>query len=286
MAIKKLRTGVLAGCGLMVAAMSSQTAQAAIVFDSGGFEAYTTGAALDAGGQPGGFTTANSNITGGTVASTITTASPLAGTKSAVVTATNITGGTYGYNTPTVPSVPVGSTVEITYLQQTTIPPSGTNALTGLGITVFNNTADKAVSLSLLEAGDGSPADDKLVYATAQGQLFSTPAGLTGAGAAVGSVNAYDVILNYTAGTFAISRSVGNTGTFVPVAAGALNTNGGFYDVAITAQYVDADTSLVGSGSGKFDSFLVTAVPEPTTASVILGGLAFAGLRRRRPAAK
>ena len=272
MAGKKIRTGILAGCGLAAAFVSAQQAKAVTVFNSNGFESptYAAGSLVPQNGftaDPGSPTTVAANViaTGGNPG------------QAAQLTATNITPSTVQYFEPAVTPVnPSLTTVNIAFDLKSAFTNEG--AL-GFGLTVFNNDGPKSAGFGLVELGNNNVAGDpnatppEVDYQNGTGGATATYNTITG-GVASGGYDHFNVSLDYATGGFTVSEG----GTQIQT--GTFSDAGGFYNVGLSA--ISFDGQNAASGTGTFDNLTVTAVPEPTTASLLVGGAVVAGLRRRR----
>ncbi len=147
----------------------------------------------------------------------------------------------------------------------------GGSGVPAFGISAFDGTNNPFVDLYVGSNGavyyDSN--DPKAPVTPVQSAYVASPTAFT----------RYDLQLNYLTQTYSITAN-GST----PVGAGS------FVDTTFTTGTFNASGISAGtsSGIGLYDGFTITAnaVPEPTTASVVIGGLAIAGLRRRRSAAR
>ena len=270
--MKKIRTGVLAGCGLAAAVLSVQSAHAATIYSTGfeTSEGYTAGNLVgQTGGTPKYTYAANGTAAGSTVPSDITAA---INSGTAVITATNLSvnnnAGT-GDAAVFFPSIPLGTinTVAnpIVTVSSSINVTSSSAAVSGFGLEIFNGaTPTESPIFSVFALSDGS-----FDY-TANG--VSTDPGIPTPG------GAFSVPLNYTTGQYALS--IGST----LESTGAFSSTSGIGTVGIAGATFDSTAGATGTGT--FDNFSISAVPEPATGSIVMAGLAVAGLRRRRTASR
>ncbi len=275
MAIKKLRTGVLAGCGLVAAVLSGQTAHAATIYSTGfgTTEGFTNGQLV---GQTGGTPP---RTFASTPTPTPTSLSAAVSNGTAVITATNLSsnnsaGG--GDIAVYYPGIPLGSVTPnssgqniITVSTDLSIT-AAAGTFPGFGYEVFGSSGSGTENsiFSLFELGDNT-----IDLASSSG--VSNP----GAAGQYAGTHTFATTLNYTTGGYSVAVD-GTAGVYT----GSFDAALGFGGVGIAGATFDSTPGA--SGTGTFDNFSVTSVPEPTTASLVVGGLAAAGLRRRRRTAR
>lgn len=272
MATSKIRMGVLAGAGIAAAMMSAQ-AKAVSVYSTG-FETSEGFSSGNLVGQTGG-TPALKFAVAPTPSPTSISAAVTGG--KAVLTATNLSanpGNGTGDAASYYPSIALGSvntTVNPIVTVSTTLAVTASGGtFPGFGLSLFGaSSPTQNPILSVYEEGDGS-----IIYQGNEANATNpaTPL-LTG-------TNTFTAQLNYQTGTYSIN--VTNGVSTLASYTGTFNAAAGFGGAGLSAATFD---NVAGaSGTGTFDNFSITAVPEPTTASLVVGGLAVAGLRRRRAA--
>jgi hypothetical protein len=150
---------------------------------------------------------------------------------------------------------------------------AGSNALFGVGVL---DGSGNSLAEVVINSSSGA-----VNYGNSAGNIVQSPTAVVPR-----STNeAYDLQLNYSGGspTYSLSEYVGVA--YVPLLSN-LPFEGGSDDSTFGAVDLETfgGTDANSSGSAAFDdvSVVSSAVPEPTTASVIIGGLAVAGTRRRR----
>ncbi len=263
--MKKFRTGVLAGAGVFAAVTVAQSAQAATVYSTGfeTTEGFTNGNLVGQTGGTPAYTFAQSLATPSDITAAVNSGK-------VVLTATNLSANVSGVGDAAsfYPAIADG-TVNTTATPIVTI--SGQLAVTstadtpGFGFSVFSSTTPTTTPIfSVYEEGDGT-----LIYQGSGAAVNPSTPALT-----LGTPSAFSVTLNYVTGTFGLSAG----GSFFT---GSFNDTLGFKTVGLSA--ATFDNTAGSTGTGTFDNFSITSsVPEPATGSIVLGGLAVGGLRRRR----
>ena len=276
------RFGAILGSGVL-AGLCAASANAAVLYNSGGFEATA------------GFTSVGQNNiigqTGGTPASTFagTTSVPTAkvgtyfgGTNGNLQfvaldatgsngngTAGNDSGFFYPTTYSNTPYQAAGQSIAIIYTM-TTSNPTATSGSPFFGITAFDDGGNVIARLGVNNSAGANSG--RLVGSPAEG-MFS---GFT---ATPGTFYQYELLLNYAAQTYSVYTAPADGST-----AFTLRGTGAFATASTTFADADLTTfSLDGaaySGTAVFDNYSVQTVPEPATLAA--AGLAFGLLGRRR----
>jgi hypothetical protein len=287
MASKRRMTGTLAGASLAVATamLAGKSADAATLFSTG-FETsqgYTTGAYLT--GQPSSGTTFGSAVTAGLGANSSGSATVYTYASSGITpTGTNynyvglsdlsgIPAGGSAYYFPNLSSfspAPAATPV-IDVIATFGIDPGGSGNA-GFGLTAFDGTAaGNEVADVQINSTTGAVTVDNGGVATGFTQLTSPV-----------TFDSYELQLNYATQTYNVYEAASGSATFT----NEIATGVPFETAATTFSTAGLDTTALGIGTATgfalADNFSITAVPEPTTASLVLGGLVVAGTRRRR----
>ena len=276
MAGKKLRTGMLAGCG--IAAVSALTpghqASAATLYTTG-FEAptFTSGTFLTG---EGGFSSAVTSDVVASKGSAVVApyATPVAGNAqyAQLNDLSGIAATTEAFYFPTLSSItPVAAgTPTIDTVAQIAVG-SGTGGAT-FGLAAFDGTAGGNLIADVeINSATGAVTVDGATTAVSTG--YTAPTGF--------AYQNYELQLNFASQTYNVYEAAVGATTFTNEIAAAIP-----FETAATTYSTSAIDTLstggTGSGLAEFDNLTISAVPEPASASLILGGLVVAGGRRRR----
>ena len=296
MSSKARKTVALAGCGIATAAMlaAAGSAKAATLFSTG-FETaptgtqtqggFTQGAFLTGQGTPVAFTSAvTTGVTSGSGAAVVagysTTGFTVApGSANQQYVQVNDGGGigttTAAYYFPNL--APVTPTGILDVVGTVGINSGGTNNAQ-FGFTAFDGTAaQSAIADVAVNAATGA-----VTVASIGGARI--PTAFTQPVSAV-TFESYELQLNYATGTYNVYVAPAGSTTFtnqiatsVPFEVAATTFSTAAIDTFSTA------TTGTSTGLGLFDNLAITAtaVPEPASMSLVLGGLTVLGSRRRR----
>ncbi len=299
MAGKKNRSGVLAGCvaAVAVAMVSGGSAKAATLFSTG-FEVsnvspanftsvgYTQGALLT--GQPNTgtkFTSAvTTDVTSGSGAATVATYNGTGFTGTAsnaqyvqINDLSGIAPTTAAYYFPNLGSIsPLTTGMPVVDVVGTIGVSGGTNNAV-FGLVAFDGTgAQNEVADLAVDAGTGRVTVQNGATLTSFSQT-ATPV----------TFESYELQLNYVTQTYNVFAAPAGATSFTS----AIATNIPFETAATTFSTGGFDTfsraaTLTATGLGLVDNLAITTnpVPEPASASLLVGGLLLAGGRRRRAA--
>jgi hypothetical protein len=278
------RAAVLAGGVLL--GLSVNTAQAVVLYDSGGFEAaagFSTG--------PGGGGAFLAGQTGGTPSSQWVQAFTGAG------------------NAPLAAVYPYPGAVAPNFqrvqVQDNTVPAANAGYFNpNLAGTPFTPAANQGIAITwtmrLNSAAFANPFFGIVAFSGANEVAQFGINGSTGAlvgnngttfpgfTAAINAFVDYELLLNYTTKVYSVYTSPNGSGTYT------LRGTGAFLTPTAT-NFTDADIASFGlgnatdpfSGSADFDSYKVetVAVPEPATISVLTAAFGLLSVRRRKAVA-
>ena len=295
MSNKNRMTGVVAGISVATAMLAAHSAQAAQLYTSNGFEATgaptfsaTSGAnnLVGQGGFLGNSTTGATNV-------------PTAGIfmysgsgQYAQVAASN--------------TAPIAAGVTSEFFPNSDSPANG-GVVIAPTTASGGNTVDIDFSLAVNSVSSGDPRvgiiarDDS--GATVSSLVVDVPSdtifvgGVAGTNSnahpTLGTGNYYEYLLqlNYAtqqASVFSYPANSTTVSSFTPatlVLTQPFNTGASTFQYGALTLFAPTGTTGTTSGAGNFDNYLVTqtnTVPEPATVSMLVGGLAVVGGRRRR----
>lgn len=165
-------------------------------------------------------------------------------------------------------------------------------------VTPNANTQTGQVAIVFQEAigssNSGSSFTGVVAYATTSGGVPADPVGEVGldtaAGTLIGTSSSFtaapdtfynfELLLDYTTDQYSVFEApIGGSFTQLGTAEPFLTAGATTFNTAALETY---ETSGASSGQVFFDNFSISEVPEPATASLLMGGVALLATRRRR----
>lgn len=272
---------VVAGAFAAAVALTSTSASAVVVYDSGGFESPRFTAGLTLQGQdvaPNGPWLKDP----GTSTGVVSTTNPQSGTQAVTITRLAQSGADtrWAVNKPLVPTpfLNIVDTAADVRVEQATFagsPPTNTDFGPAFGLEAYDATipaTPKLIGSLTVDATTG----DVLYQQAGTGVLLETGTTVTR-----GAYHNLRLSVDFTAGKYMsyVDGVLVHTESFVDPTAVA------FTDGSIGTFAASASSTLTGTGTAYFDNYTISQVPEPAALGVL--GVAMAGLagRRRRRAA-